>query len=116
MFRWIWCSGTLYRSYILLNVLTGRSSILGEGEFEWDDGNVDHISKHDVEPWEAEEVIFDPERVDFSAHSGRAGVIGKTVDGRFLVVVIERGGKLIRVVTAREARANEKKTYRKRNR
>lgn len=65
---------------------------------------------------EAEEAVFDPTRAAFAAHGGRAGVIGRTVEGRFLVVIVERGGDHIRVVTARYARANEKKIYRKRNR
>lgn len=31
-------------------------------EFEWDDDNIEHIARHDVEPWEAEEAVADGER------------------------------------------------------
>jgi uncharacterized DUF497 family protein len=43
-------------------------------------------------------------------------VIGATEDGRILVVVMERGGGTTRVVTARDASKNEKRSYRRRKR
>ncbi|MDQ3396710.1 MAG: BrnT family toxin [Deinococcota bacterium] len=83
-------------------------------DFEWDDGNIDHIANHDVEPFEAEEAITDPRRVPFPAHSGNIGFIGKTEDGRYLVVISQRKGKsLWRVATARDAKPGEKKSYRR---
>lgn len=54
----------------------------GEEEFEWDDDNIGHISRHDVEPWEAEEAILDPDRAGASARNVRGerryAVVGAT--------------------------------------
>ncbi len=90
-------------------------------EFEWDSVNVDHIGRHGVEPWEAEEAIVDGGRASLSARGeNRAGVIGMTEDGRVLVVIVERmerqAGPVRRVVTARGATENERRIYRRRNR
>ena len=84
--------------------------------FDWDEHNIEHLSQHDVEPEEAEEAATDRERVPFPAHSGRAGVIGRTEDGRLLVVILERDRRLWRVVTARDATASERRAYRRYNR
>jgi len=84
--------------------------------FDWDESNTDHIAQHDVEPWEAEEAATDRGRVPFTAHSGRTGFIGRTDDGRVLVVVLGRKARLWRVVTAREATRGEKRAYRRYNR
>ena len=32
-------------------------------EFAWDEENEEHISRHDVAPYEAEEAMTDPERI-----------------------------------------------------
>lgn len=90
-------------------------------EFEWDADNVEHIARHEVECWEAEEAVADGNRVSFSAHGkDRAGAIGVTQDGRVLVVIVEqtkrRVGTVRRVVTARDAAEGEKRAYRRRNR
>jgi hypothetical protein len=31
--------------------------------FEWDEHNIEHMAQHDVEPWEAEDAAYDPERI-----------------------------------------------------
>lgn len=90
-------------------------------EFEWDENNIDHIARHDVEPWEAEEAVADYERVPIPARGRpRAGAIGMTEVGRTLVVIVERvervGGSKRRVVTARDVTNNEKGIYRRRSR
>lgn len=84
--------------------------------FQWDEENVGHIAEHGVEPWEAEEAFDDGGRAPFPAHSGRVGFIGKTEDGRVLVVILERGARPWRVVTARDAGPSEKRAYWRRNR
>lgn len=91
-------------------------------EFEWDEDNADHIARHRVETWEAEEAVADGERAPFSVRGGdRAGAIGVTEDGRVLVVIVERveregAGRIRRVVTARDATENEKRIYGRRQR
>jgi uncharacterized DUF497 family protein len=84
--------------------------------FEWDDGNLDHIAQHGVALWEAEEAMDDRRRIRVSAHSGRAGIVGRTEDGRLLAVIFEQSGHHLRVVTARDANATELRAYRRANR
>jgi uncharacterized protein (DUF4415 family) len=45
-------------------------------EFDWDAGNLGHIARHGVDPWETDEAVLDPNRVPFPAHSGPTGVRG----------------------------------------
>jgi uncharacterized DUF497 family protein len=85
--------------------------------FGWDEYNLDHIARHGVGPDEAEDAALDPDRVSFSARKiGRVGFIGMTEAGRVLVVILDQAGDLWRVVTARDASSNEKKSYRRRQR
>ncbi len=37
--------------------------------FDWDEHNEDHIAKHNVAPYEAEEVFFDPKRLQLPAYN-----------------------------------------------
>jgi uncharacterized protein len=84
--------------------------------FEWDSGNLDHIAEHGVDDWEVEEAMEDRRRIAIPAHSGRAGIAGRTVDGRLLAVFFERHGSIVRVVTARDANATETRSYRRAHR
>jgi len=87
-------------------------------DFDWDDDNVEHIAQHGVAPWEAEEAALDPEGVTIrGGRSGRLAVIGMTEAGRILVVALDREDRGVwRVVTARNASQNEKRSYRRRRR
>ncbi len=86
-------------------------------EFDWDDDNIEHIARHGVEPWEAEEAVGDPDRVTRRRRGGRLAVIGVTEAGRVLVVVLDRKDRGVwRVVTARDSSPNEKRSYRRRRR
>ncbi len=59
--------------------------------------------------------IWDEDRLPFNAHSGHRGLIGSTDEGRRLVVIfVKREGNRIRVLTARNASADEKLLYNKR--
>ena len=84
--------------------------------FDWDNHNEQHIGRHDVEPYEAEEAMSDLLRVTFDTHGkGIRGVIGKTEDGRILVVIYTMRNGLYRVITARDANSREKHAYRRGN-
>ncbi len=87
-------------------------------EFDWDNDNVEHIARHGVEPGEAEEAARDSEgMVIRRRRGGRLAVIGMTEAGRVLVVALDRETPgLWRVVTARNANQNEKRSYRRRRR
>ncbi len=85
-------------------------------EYDWDDENVQHIARHGVEPYEAEEAVEDPRRTPASARGGRAGAIGMTLDGRLLVVILEKRWRKRRVITTRDATNRERRIYRRHNR
>lgn len=82
-------------------------------DFEWDDGNVDHIiERHGIYPQEAEQVLYN------GAYVRREGdfyyAYGQDDSGRYLCVVcIVRGG-LVRVVTARDMNNRERRSYEQR--
>jgi uncharacterized DUF497 family protein len=85
--------------------------------FDWDDYNREHVLDHGVEPHEAESALEDPDALGAEAQNRgeqRWAVLGATEEGRLLVVVFTRRGSLVRVVTARQASANEGHRYRKR--
>ncbi len=84
--------------------------------FDWDEYNLDPIARHGIDLDEAEDAVLDPGRVSFPARSRRVGFIGMTEAGRVLVVILDRKRDLWRVVTARDASLNEKKSYRRRQR
>jgi len=81
--------------------------------FEWNDDNEDHILRHGVQTFEAEEAVGDRRRIPFPAYGGRTGIVGRTGDGRLLVVIYERYGTLHRVVTAYDAGPREERSYRR---
>ena len=71
--------------------------------FDWDAVNRDHIASHHVSPEEAEQVIEnDPLDIDAETVQGEDRIvsIGRTDQGRFLVVVTTLRGTRLRVVTA----------------
>ena len=87
-------------------------------DFDWDDANLDHIARHRVAPEEAEAAASDAARVAAPAYRAQHGerrqaVTGKTEAGRLLTVVLTRRGTLVRIVTAREANASERRAYRR---
>jgi uncharacterized protein len=85
-------------------------------EFDWDDANIEHIAEHNLEPQEVEEAFYHrniPAPAYNVPSEKRLGLIGATDAGRIhYVVYTKRAGK-IRVVTARDAKASEKRRYRK---
>lgn len=89
---------------------------MDDEQFDWDAGNIDHLS--DIEPEEAEEAILDPGRVGCDVYNmpgeRRWGLLGRTDAGDILFVVYTyRNGK-VRVVTARLAVPREQRRYRTR--
>jgi len=85
-------------------------------QFDWDDGNLDHIARHQVSAEEAEEALSDRRKVGVPVSEptgeSRWGAIGSTEDGRILAVVFTKRGDKIRVVTARSANQAERGRYR----
>ena len=86
--------------------------------FDWDDHNIDHCAAHGVTMEEAEEALTDSRRIGVSAYDTeeeeRWAVVGATISGRVLLVVFTRRPGLVRVITARNASAMQKRRYRRR--
>lgn len=82
--------------------------------FEWDRENTDHLSRHQVEPDEAEAVL-DNKPLILRTSDGKYLAYGQTDEGRWLLVVFaRRPGALIRIITARDLTDAEKKRCRRR--
>ncbi len=83
-------------------------------ELEWDDDNIGHIARHNVNPKEVEDICFGL-HISQKESELRYILSGQTVAGRYLNVVVERIGKgLFKPITAFEMSENYKRSYRKR--
>ncbi|MGH7283583.1 MAG: BrnT family toxin [Polyangiaceae bacterium] len=86
-----------------------------QGEFEWDvDKARLNLRKHGVTFEEATSAFFDPLVLvqPDAVHSDRFIVLGQSDRARTLFVVYaERDGDRVRLISAREATAHERKAY-----
>ena len=81
--------------------------------FEWDDDNIFHIQRHEFTPEDVEEVFAGDHKVRRTRQK-RYIALGKTLDGRLAFVVFRRlSGGLVRVITARDMDANERRLFRR---
>lgn len=81
--------------------------------FDWDDDNIGHIQRHDFAPEEVEEVFTGAYKVR-RTRQRRYIALGETLDGRLAFVVFHRLSKgMVRVITARDMEANEKRLFRR---
>jgi len=88
-------------------------------QLEWRGDRIAHIaSKHDVTPWEVEEVCFGSPfilRGPGKKKDCLYYVLGQTEAGRYLFVVIKPlGGNIALPITAREMSSSERTRYNKR--
>lgn len=85
--------------------------------FEWDQGNVEkNWLKHKVSPAECEQVFFNQPLIilgdpKHSISEKRFAAFGCTDEGRLLVVIFTKRGKLLRVISARNMNRRERKFY-----
>jgi hypothetical protein len=86
-----------------------------DGEFRWNDWNVDHIGDHGVSPEEAEYVV-DSARPPYpqSVGGGKWLVRGQGPDGRYLQVIFVIEDDCYYVVHARGLNDKEKRQHRRR--
>jgi uncharacterized protein len=87
--------------------------------FDWDDRKeVANIQKHGVDFWEAQTVFFDPlmqSYADPGHGEDRFILIGQSARPRLLLVVYaESVGELVRIISAREPTAAERRAYEER--
>lgn len=81
--------------------------------FEWDDDNILHIARHEFKPDEVEEV-FDGAHKIRRSRQGLYKALGETTDGRLAFVVFRRlPGGSVRVITARDMEAIERRQFRR---
>ncbi len=82
-------------------------------EFEWDDGNLEHIKKHRVDYNECEQVFSNKPLIilgdeKHSIYEERFKVFGKSDEDRLLALVITVRKNKIRVVMARDQNKKER--------
>ena len=81
--------------------------------FEWDDGNIFHIERHEFTPEEVEEVFAGDHKVR-RTRLKRYIALGETLDGRLALAVFRRlSGGRVRVITARDMDASERRLFRR---
>lgn len=81
--------------------------------FVWDNGNLKHIKKHNVEANECEEVFFNTPRIlskdeTHSETEERSQIIGTTNQGRLIFLAFTIRNNKIRVVSARDQNKKER--------
>ncbi len=88
-----------------------------EAEFEWDKGNIDKNTKHNIANNEAEEVFFDKGNVvlDDNKHSTnketRHMILGRSKQQRKLSVIFTIRKSKIRIISARDMNKKERRSY-----
>jgi hypothetical protein len=86
-------------------------------KFEWDDDKaVTNLSKHGVSFDEAKKVFDDPLYVDFydpdhSDDEERYLIVGKSNQGRLLIISYTERKNSIRIISAREVTRSEREAY-----
>ena len=82
--------------------------------FEWDDDNIFHIERHAYTPDAVEEVFAADHKVR-RTRQRRYIALGETLGGRLAFVVFRRLSEgLVRVITARDMDASERRLFRRR--
>lgn len=85
-------------------------------EFEWDENNIEHISKHNVFPDEIEDVAFDDEPWIRKGREGTRYMLGYTIAGRYLFIVYALKGKgIARIITAMDMDEKTRKLYKRKD-
>jgi uncharacterized protein len=80
---------------------------------EWDDINVEHIARHGVSQDEVEDICYG-RHFSKKEHRQRYILGGKTGDGRYLDIIIERvKDNVFRPITAFEMSENYKASFRR---
>jgi uncharacterized DUF497 family protein len=80
--------------------------------FDWDDANIEHLGWHDVEPYEAEEILYNCLMLsDLYLEEGewRRDALGRTDNRRMLKVSYTKRDNKIRVCTAKTPNLDEQR-------
>ncbi len=68
-------------------------------------------SKHGVSPEEVEEAFFNTPYQVLRAEEGKYKWLGRSDNGRYLMIVLVRQGNYIKVITARDMNDSERRLY-----
>jgi uncharacterized protein len=83
-------------------------------EFQWDEHNVAHLAKHQIEPEEVEQVILN-RPIDLGSHlrdgEERTAQLGETNARRILHVISTMRGEKVRVITSWPANERSRRYY-----
>ena len=82
--------------------------------FDWDNENIGHLARHQINQSEAEQVILNrpvDQSTELRNGEERIAHIGETDAGRILIVVTTTRNKKIRVVTAWSANKNYRRYF-----
>ena len=83
------------------------------GRLRWDKANTEHVARHQVSPEEVGQAC----RIQPKVRRGRCGrylVLGRTAEGRYLLVVLVYLGRgEARPITVRDMDAKERAIYRR---
>ena len=83
----------------------------------WDEASEAHVARHAITPDEVEDVLFCRPRLVQAGLHGTTYVMGTTLAGRYLFVVVAEAGRGgVHVVTAREMTEAERRRFRRRAR
>jgi len=81
---------------------------------DWNEERREHIAKHNVSVEEVEDIVYG-KHYAVKTRQGRYRLIGQTMNGRYLVVILEPTlYDWFDPITARDATKNEKRLYLKR--
>ena len=82
-------------------------------DFEWDEQNITHVARHNLEPEEIEEAFCGVYKL--LEAEDRFLLFGQTDAGRYVLVVFAikdtAEGEVIRVITARDLTRSERRWY-----
>ena len=86
--------------------------------FKWDEGNLEHLKKHEVDYTECEEIFSNlplllNEGTVHSKFEERIQVLGRTNNGRLLFIAVTIRNNKIRVISARDQSKQERNQYKK---
>lgn len=83
-------------------------------QFDWDEANISHLQRHNIEPHEAEQAVAnDPIDIDVLDVDGevRDLQVGSTNTGRILTLCSTLRGSKVRVITGWDATKVERERY-----
>lgn len=88
--------------------------VADEIRFDWNDANIGHLARHNVNPEEAEQALRNgPVEIEYQDIGGekRYVDIGRTNRGRFLTLVATEREGAVRVITGWDSTAEEEAEY-----